>query len=108
MSGMSSEHGASADSKGNLPRVLSVLEMLTEEELIQLNQIVVQRIRLMQQIRAHGHMVNFRIGQRVQFTTPQGQLVRGTLTRHNQKSVTVVTADGHAWRVAPSFLEAEA
>ncbi|HWP41400.1 MAG TPA: hypothetical protein VNL70_10780, partial [Tepidisphaeraceae bacterium] len=53
---------------GQLPRVLPVLEMLTEEELVQLNHIVVARLRLMQQIRAHGAMTQFRIGQRVRFT----------------------------------------
>ena len=91
----------------NLPRVLSVLDLLTEEELVQLNHIVVQRLRLMQQIKAHGAMMNFRIGQRVRFTASSGQLVRGILSRLNQKSVTVVTDDGHQWRVSPAFLESE-
>jgi hypothetical protein len=91
----------------NLPRILSVLDLLTEQELVQLNHVIVQRVRLMQQIRAHGQMINFHVGQRVRFTSSAGQLVRGTIARHNRKSVTVVTADGHQWRVSPGVLQSE-
>lgn len=67
--------GGMGESTGDaLPRVLSVLEQLTEEEL---------------------------------FTTSGGELVRGVVARHNRKSVTVVTPDGHQWRVSPSLLRAE-
>ncbi|HXT38623.1 MAG TPA: hypothetical protein VN887_01230 [Candidatus Angelobacter sp.] len=90
-----------------LPRVLSVLDLLTEEELVELNHRIVQRLRLMQEIRAHGNMMNFRIGQRVRFINPAGEVIRGVLTRHNRKSVTVVTDTGHQWRVSPSMLEAD-
>ena len=89
----------------NLPKVLSALEQLTEEELLQLNRVVVARLRLMQQIREHGHMVELRLGQPVQFTDPAGRAISGVVTRHNRKSVTVVTADGMQWRVAPSLLQ---
>jgi hypothetical protein len=92
-------------SQSNLPRVLAVLDLLTEEELVELNHRIVQRIRLMQEIRAQDNMMNFRIGQRVSFVTPAGETVRGVLSRYNRKSVTVVTDTGHQWRVAPSFLK---
>jgi small nuclear ribonucleoprotein (snRNP)-like protein len=52
-------------------------------------------------------MVNFRIGQRVRFITTDGRTIRGTLTRYNRKSVTLVTDDGHQWRVSPSILQPE-
>jgi hypothetical protein len=89
----------------NLPKVLSVLDLLTEQELTQLNHIVVARLRLMQQIRAHGQMMNFRLGQRVSFTNAAGQPVQGVVTRHNRKSVTILTDCGHEWRVSPSLLQ---
>ena len=88
----------------NLPRVLSALELLTEEELVQLNRIVIARLRLMQEIRAHGRMMDFQLGQSVQFTDPSGRIFRGVVSRHNRKSVTVVTGDGMHWRVSPSLL----
>jgi hypothetical protein len=90
---------------GGLPRLLAVLELLTEAELVELNHRVVQRLRLMQEIRAHGSMMNFRIGQRVWFNTAAGDVVRGTLAKYNRKSVTVVTEDGHQWRVSPALLQ---
>ena len=107
---MSSKEHASAeaaDQTGNLPRVLSVLDRLTEEELHQLNHVVVQRLRLIQQIRAHGQMINLRIGQAVRFTSSDGQVVRGVITRHNRKSVTLVTHEGVQWRVSPSLLQVD-
>jgi hypothetical protein len=91
-------------SSENLPRVLAVLDLLTEEELVHLSHVIVERVRVMQQLRAHSAMVNFRIGQRVRFITTDGRTIRGTLTRYNRKSVTLVTDDGHQWRVSPSIL----
>jgi len=98
-------HQANAE---NLPRVLAVLDLLTEEELVHLNHVIVERIRLMQQIRHHEKIIQFRIGQPVRFSDPTGRTVRGTVARHNRKSVTVITADGHQWRVSPQFLEISA
>ena len=88
----------------DLRRVLAVLDLLTEDELTELNHHIVQRLRLMQQIRDHGSMMNFHIGQRVCFTSTAGDVVRGVLARHNRKSVTVITDTGHQWRVDPSLL----
>ncbi len=92
----------------NLPKVLSVLDRLTEEELVHLNHVIVERIRLMQQIRAHNEMINFHIGQSVQFTAASGEMVKGVISRHNRKSVTVVTPDGMQWRVSPTLLQTDA
>lgn len=95
----------SATDGHKLPRVLSVLDQLTEDELVQLNRLVVARLRLMQEIRAHGRMMDFRLGQPVEFTDASGRPVRGVVARHNRKSVTVVTADGMQWRVSPALLK---
>ena len=89
----------------NLPRVLGILDLLTEEELVHLNHVIVERLRLMQQIRHHDQIIQFRIGQSVRFTDATGRTIRGVVARHNRKSVTVVTPDGHQWRVSPQLLE---
>jgi hypothetical protein len=96
--------GDNAAEVNPLSRVASALELLTEDELVQLNHLVVQRLRLMQQIRAHGQMVNFRIDEPVSFADSTGQLIRGIVTRHNRKSVTVLTPNGTQWRVSPHIL----
>jgi hypothetical protein len=97
-------HRSAGTTGNNLPKLLSALELLTEEELLQLNHVIVQRLRLMQQIRAHGQMATLRIGQQVTFTDSTGRQIRGVLALHNRKSVTVVTPDGHQWRVSPEFV----
>ncbi len=85
--------------------MLSHLEEFTEEELVHLNRLIVERVRLMQQVKAHRAMTQFRVGQRVKFNSNAGQPVVGTLAKYNRKSVTVVTADGHSWTVSPTFLQ---
>ena len=92
----------------NLPKVLAVLDLLTEEELVHLNHVIVERLRLMQQIRQHDKIIQFRIGQPVRFSDAAGRNIRGVVARHNRKSVTVVTPDGHQWRVSPQLLETSA
>jgi hypothetical protein len=97
----------SASDQPHLPALLSVLDRLTEEELAQLNHVIVARLRLMQQIRSHDQMMNFRIGQAVHFTTATGHAIRGIVKSHNRKSVTVLSDAQVAWRVAPGLLQAE-
>lgn len=86
--------------------ILNHLDQFTEQELHHLNRLIVERLRLMQQVRAHQTMTQFRVGQRVQFTTSSGQVVVGVLTKYNRKSVGVLTDQGEPWTVAPSLLRA--
>jgi len=80
------------------------IDSLNETELIHLNQKIIERLRMMRQMRAHVQMLDFHIGERVWFQTDQLEIVRGVLVRYNKKSVTVVTDDGHRWTVSPGFL----
>ena len=80
------------------------IDKLTEEELIDLNHRIVERLRFLNQMRAHSQMLDFKIGDRVTFQ-PQGRPpVVGMLTRYNKKTVTVITDSGRHWNVAPGFL----
>lgn len=80
------------------------LDRLTEAELVDLNNRIVERLRFLHQMRSHAEMLEFRIGERVEFQ-PDGQpLVVGMLTRYNRKSVTVITDSGQRWNVAPRVL----
>lgn len=81
------------------------IDRLTEAELIDLNNRVVARLKFLQQMRAHARMLNFSIGERVSFQ-PDGQpVITGTISKYNRKTVTVVTASGQQWNVAPVFLQ---
>jgi len=80
------------------------IDHLTESELIHLNEKIIQRLRMIRQMRAHVQMLDFQIGERVWFQTEGEEIISGMLVRYNKKSVTVVTDDGHRWTVAPGFL----
>ena len=80
------------------------IDRLTEAELIDLNYRIVERLRLLQHMRAHVQMLEFRIGERVTFHPDGRGPVQGTLVRYNRKSVTVVTDDSYRWNVSPSLL----
>ena len=77
----------------------------TEAELVELNHRVVERLRELRQARARSAMTDLRIGDRVSFEPECGHEVVGTIVRLNRKSVTVATAEGPQWRVAPSLLK---
>jgi hypothetical protein len=80
------------------------IDRLTEAELVDLNNRIVERLRLIQQMRAHAQMLEFKIGDRVSFE-PEGRPgVTGMLTRYNRKTVTVITDSGQRWTVAPTLL----
>jgi hypothetical protein len=80
------------------------IDKLSEEELIDLNHRIVERLRFLSQMRAHSQMLDFKIGDRVTFQ-PQGHPpVVGMLTRYNKKTVTIITDGGQHWNVAPGFL----
>jgi hypothetical protein len=80
------------------------LTLLTEEELLDLNRRVVDRIRLLRQTRHQAAILEFRVGDRVSFRRECGHEVIGTVVRRNRRTVTVIALDGQSWRVSPAFL----
>jgi len=80
------------------------IDKLSEEELIDLNNRIVARLRFLSQMRAHSQMLDFRIGDRVAFQPEGRPLLVGMLTRYNRKTVTVITDSGQHWNVAPGLL----
>ena len=80
------------------------IDNLTEAELIDLNNRIVERLRFMAQARSHSRMLQFKIGDRVSFEPEGHGVVSGILTRYNKKSVTVISDAGQRWNVAPQLL----
>jgi hypothetical protein len=80
------------------------IDQLTEPELVDLNHRIVERLRFLNQMRAHTQMLEFKIGDRVAFQPDGRDSVEGMLTRYNKRTVTIVTDDGRQWNVSPSFL----
>ena len=80
------------------------IDSLSEDELIALNNLVVARLRMLRDMRAHMDMMSFRIGDRVAFQPSGTALLHGVITRYNRKTVTVVTDQGAHWNVSPGLL----
>ena len=80
------------------------IDSLTEAELIDLNNQIVERLKFFHQARSHKRMLDFKIGDRVSFQPEGRAMVVGILTRYNKKTVTVITEAGERWNVAPNFL----
>lgn len=82
------------------------IDRLSEPELIDLNRRIVERLRFLNQMRAHRDMLEFRIGDRIGFQTDRSHIIHGTITRYNKKTVTVIADDGRRWNVSPGLLHA--
>jgi hypothetical protein len=80
------------------------IDKLTEAELVDLNNRIVERLRFLNHMRAHAAMLEFKIGDRVSFQPEGHPIVVGMLTRYNRKTVTVITDSGQRWNVAPRLL----
>ena len=80
------------------------IDALSEAEMIDLNHLVVERLRFLSQMRAHARMLEFRVGERVTFQPEGRPLLVGMLTRYNRKTVTIVTDAGERWNVAPALV----
>ena len=80
------------------------IDGLSESELIDLNNRIVERLRFLHQARAHSRMLEFSVGDKVSFHPEGRDPLLGVLTRYNKKTVTVITEQGQRWNVAPSML----
>lgn len=76
---------------------------LSEDELLELNRRVVERIQFIQSAKNVTRLAQFSVGMTVEFALDDGRAITGTVARLNQKTATVVTAAGR-WRVSPALL----
>ena len=79
------------------------LTKLSEDELIELNRRIVERLRLLQSTNSLTQLARFSVGMVVEFETDDGRTISGTVARLNRRTATIVAASGR-WRVSPSLL----
>ncbi len=79
------------------------IDNLTEEELVELNHRVVERLRFLESMQIHNDMMQFSPGEQVSFES-SGRRQLGTLVKYNQKTVTVITESGQKWNISPHLL----
>jgi hypothetical protein len=80
------------------------IDHLTEDELIELNHRIVERLKFLESMHTHKEMMRFSPGEKVSFEPPGRGRQIGTLVKYNKKTVTVVTESGQKWNVSPHLL----
>lgn len=80
------------------------LTRLSEDERLDLNRPIIERLRLMRSARQLVELARFTVGMRVEFTTDDGRILQGEITRLNRKTATVCCNPSGHWRVSPSLL----
>lgn len=94
---------------GNLPKEEEVkiedfIKTLNKTELLFLNRLVVERIKLLSQMETTSQMSDFSIGDTVEFKDHQNKIISGIIIKMNKKTISVLTRDSRQWNVHPSFL----
>ncbi|TCS42978.1 hypothetical protein [Reinekea marinisedimentorum] len=80
------------------------IDNLTEEELVELNHRIVERLKFLESMHTHNEMMQFSPGEQVSFDPPGRGRQVGTLVKYNKKTVTVITESGQRWNVSPHML----
>ncbi|MFH1030766.1 MAG: hypothetical protein V1770_05940 [bacterium] len=86
-----------------LVEIDNILDKLSVEQLISLNKKVVERIKILHKAKQLYSMSRFSAGDRVYFTH-NGQHIKGTIIRLNQRTATVIVDGRGQWNISPSLL----
>jgi hypothetical protein len=81
------------------------IRRLGEDDLVFLNHLIVERLKLIAQAKSTVLMAGFSVGDRVSFLNHAGQAVTGSILRLNKKSASILTEGGHHWKVHPGYLK---
>ena len=86
-------------------RIEDFIKTLKQDELRYINRLVVERIKLLSQLKASQLMTGFNIGDTVSFVSKDGQSIKGMITKLNKKTVSIITTDNEKWNVSPYYLQ---
>jgi hypothetical protein len=79
------------------------LTKLSEAELVELNRRIAERLQLIRSGQHLSDLTRFSVGMVVEFTTDDGHLMRGAISRLNREAATILSTAG-SWQVPPSTL----
>lgn len=80
------------------------IDTLSREELVELNDRVIERLKYLDMVHAQQAMMTLNIGSQVSFDSPRHGRVFGTVIKFNRKTVVVLTEDRVQWRIPPDIL----
>jgi hypothetical protein len=81
------------------------IRRLREEDLLFLDSLIHERLKLMAQVRSTILMSQFSIGDEVWFDSRDGRRITGVVSKLNKRNTQVLAGDGHIWTVYPGFLQ---
>lgn len=84
-----------------------LIDGLNFNELVSLNRLVVDRIRLMQKAGTLVAMSLFKTGDKVWWISKTGIKLSGEIIRINNKTASVKVIDNSYWNVSPQLLQKE-
>ena len=80
------------------------IRRLAEEDLLYLNHLIVERLKLISQARSTSLMAAFGPGDRVEFKDQTGERKTGAVIQLHKKTASIRTDDGQLWKVHPAYL----
>jgi len=89
------------------PLIDTVLEMDNYDQLKEVNQAVVGRMRMLNSQQQSAAAMTFYVGQKVEFTNRNDRVVRGTVVKVNRKTIKVDSDNINTlgrWNVSPTLL----
>ena len=86
-----------------IPRIEEFIKTLSEKDLVYLNRLVIERLKLLSQGKSTEHMMRFNLDEYVAFTPPDGRERKG-YNRLNKKTASVRTLKGEFRKVEPELL----
>ncbi len=92
------------DPKDAARKFEALINELTYDELIMINRMSADRIRLMQKAGSLYFMAKFNVGDTVYWKGNDGTQRSGQIVRLNQKTATIKTKDQGQWNVSPQLL----
>lgn len=90
--------------QAEVQKVEDLIKQLGEEELLYLNDLIIERLKLIDQAETIKAMQKFNLGELVEFKTKEGTIVKGNVIKLNKKSILIRTLEGKKWKVPPQIL----
>jgi len=90
-----------------LSKVLKLINDLTKQELMILNQATVSLIKTYQDVDFKRAAINFKIGDIVSFVDSSGIRIQGVVTKKNQKTLQVTTEKNYYVNIPATYLTLE-
>lgn len=80
------------------------IEDLNIDELLELNEIICERIDYLRNLENHEMLMQLHLGSKVHFTDKMGRQVFGVVIKINRKTVIVQASGGKQYKIPPALL----